>query len=97
MEYRPTLEELYDLGELFKIFGDSTRIRILFALYEREMGVGEIAETLEMSQSATSHQLKVLRASKLVRARREGKSMIYSLADGHVVTILVQGLDHISE
>ena len=97
MEKIPTIEALYDLAELFKIFGDSTRIRILYALYEREMGVSEIADSLGMSQSATSHQLKVLRAAKLVRSRRFGKAVIYSLADAHVVTILAQGMDHISE
>lgn len=97
MERIPSIEVLYDLAELFKVFGDSTRVRILYALYERERGVGELAEALDLSQSATSHQLKVLRAAKLVRTRREGKAIIYSLADGHVVTILAQGIEHIEE
>ena len=97
MEHMKSIEKLYDLAELFKVFGDSTRVRILYALYEKEMSVNELAETLEMSQSATSHQLKVLKTSKLVRNRRAGKTMIYSLADGHVVTILAQGIEHIDE
>ena len=98
MEQMPSVERLYDLAELFKVFGDSTRIRILYALYaQKEMSVNEIAEMLCLSQSATSHQLKVLRATKLVRARRNGKAVIYSLADGHVVTIMAQGMEHIEE
>ncbi len=97
MHRSPSEEALYELAELFKVFGDSTRVRILYALYERSMGVNELADSLSLSQSATSHQLKVLRASKLVRARREGKAVIYSLADGHVVTILAQGMEHVEE
>ena len=89
--------ELYDLAELFKVFGDSTRIRILFELFEKEESVGDIAEALNMTQSAISHQLKILKQSKLVKCRREGKSMFYSLADDHVKTIIAQGLEHIEE
>ena len=89
--------ELYDLAELFKIFGDSTRIKILFVLCDSEMNVGELAETLNMTQSAISHQLKILKQSKLVGNRREGKQIIYFLADDHVRTIIDQGLNHIEE
>lgn len=90
-------DELYDLAELFKVFGDSTRIRILFELFDEERAVNDIAETLRMTQSAISHQLKILKQSKLVKARREGKCMYYSLADDHVRTIIAQGMDHIQE
>lgn len=90
-------EKLYDLAELFKVFGDSTRIRILFVLFEKEIGVTDLAEELNMTQSAVSHQLKVLKQAKLVKARRDGKSMIYSLADEHVRTIIAMGLEHIEE
>ena len=93
----PSDDELYDLAELFKVFGDSTRIKILFALIESEMCVCDIAETLNMTQSAISHQLKILKQSKLVGNRREGKSIIYFLADDHVRTIIGQGISHISE
>ncbi len=97
MQKVPSEEDLYELAELFKVFGDSTRVRILYALYVRAMGVNELAESLGLSQSATSHQLKVLRAAKLVRSKRDGKAVIYSLADGHVVTILAQGMEHVEE
>ena len=93
----PDDEYLYDLAELFKVFGDSTRIKILFALFESEMCVCDIAETLKMTQSAISHQLRILKQSKLVSNRREGKSIIYFLADDHVRTIIDQGLNHIEE
>ncbi|SFV00148.1 ArsR/SmtB family transcription factor [Butyrivibrio sp. INlla21] len=93
----PSEDELYDLAELFKVFGDSTRIKILFALFESEMCVCDIAETLKMTQSAISHQLKILKQSKLVGNRREGKSIIYYLADDHVRTIIDQGINHINE
>ena len=93
----PNEDELYDLAELFKVFGDSTRIKILFALFEAEMCVCDIAETLNMTQSAISHQLKILKQSKLVGNRRDGKSVIYFLADDHVRTIIFQGLNHIEE
>ncbi len=89
--------ELYDLAELFKIFGDSTRIRILYDLMDGEKNVTEISEDLGMNQSAISHQLKILKTSKLVSARREGKAMIYALADDHVKTIIEMGKEHIEE
>ncbi len=90
-------DELYDLAELFKVFGDSTRIRILFVLFEAEVCVCDLAESLHMTQSAISHQLKILKQSKLVKGRREGKSVFYSLADSHVRTIIAQGIEHIAE
>ena len=90
-------DELYDLAELFKVFGDSTRIRILFVLFEKDVCVCDLAETLNMTQSAISHQLKILKQNKLVKGRREGKSVFYSLADDHVRTIIEQGIDHIAE
>ena len=93
----PEEEELYDLAELFKVFGDSTRIRILFVLFEAEVCVWDLAAALNMTQSAISHQLKILKQAKLVRSRREGKSVFYSLADGHVRTIIAQGREHIEE
>ncbi|MBQ7613668.1 MAG: winged helix-turn-helix transcriptional regulator [Butyrivibrio sp.] len=93
----PDDDKLYDLAELFKVFGDSTRIRILFALFEQEMCVCDIAEALNMTQSAISHQLKILKQSKLVGNRREGKQIIYYLADNHVRTIIDQGINHIEE
>lgn len=93
----PAEEELYDLAELFKVFGDSTRIRILFVLFEAEVCVCDLAETLHMTQSAISHQLRILKQSKLVKSRREGKSVFYSLADEHVRTIIAQGREHIEE
>lgn len=93
----PPEEELYDLAELFKVFGDSTRIRILFVLFEAEVCVCDLAQALNMTQSAISHQLKILKNSKLVKSRREGKSVFYSLADGHVRTIIGQGREHIEE
>jgi ArsR family transcriptional regulator len=96
-EQMPDEEMLYDLAELFKIFGDSTRIRILFALFESEMCVCDIAQLLGMSQSAISHQLRALKQSKLVKYRREGKTVFYSLADDHVYTMLGQGMEHIME
>jgi DNA-binding transcriptional ArsR family regulator len=93
----PEVETLYDLAELFKVFGDSTRIRILWALDEEEMCVCDIAYLLDMTQSAISHQLRVLKQAKLVKNRREGKVVYYSLADNHVKQIFEQGLDHIKE
>ena len=93
----PDEETLYDLAELFKTFGDSTRIRILFALFDNEINVGDLANALGMTQSAVSHQLKILKQSRLVGSRRDGKSMIYFLADDHVRTIIRQGLDHVEE
>lgn len=96
-EIMPDETELYDLAELFKVFGDSTRIRILFVLFNAEVCVCDIAETLGMTQSAISHQLRILKQSKLVKSRREGKSIFYSLADEHVKTIIAQGREHIEE
>ena len=93
----PADEVLYDLAELFKIFGDSTRIKILYVLFESEMCVCDIAQLLGMTQSAISHQLRSLKQSRLVKARREGKTVFYSLADGHVRTILDQGMEHVAE
>ena len=93
----PDEEILYDLAELFKIFGDSTRIKILYVLSEAEMCVCDIAQLLGLTQSAVSHQLRALKQSKLVKYRREGKTVFYSLADGHVKTILSQGMEHIEE
>lgn len=89
--------ELIELAELFKVFGDSTRIRILFDLMQGERNVTEITEDLAMNQSAISHQLKILKMAKLVSARREGKSMVYRLADEHVKTIIAMGKEHIEE
>lgn len=96
-ETMPAETELYDLAELFKVFGDSTRIRILFVLFEAEVCVCDLAQVLNMTQSAISHQLKILKQSKLVKSRREGKSIFYSLADEHVRTIIAQGCEHIEE
>ncbi len=93
----PDEETLFDLSELFKLFGDSTRIRILYCLFANEMCVCDIAKLLGMSQSAISHQLAPLKRSKLVSARRDGKTVFYALADDHVRTILGQGIEHISE
>jgi Predicted transcriptional regulators len=90
-------EVLYDLAELFKVFGDTTRIKILYALLESEMCVNDIAEQLNMTQSAISHQLRILKQSKLIKYRRDGKQMYYSLADDHVRMILDQGITHIEE
>lgn len=93
----PDETELYDLAELFKVFGDSTRIRILFVLFEAEVCVCDLAMALNMTQSAISHQLRILKQNKLVKSRREGKSVFYSLADEHVRAIINQGLEHIEE
>ena len=96
-EHMPDEDELYDLAELFKIFGDSTRIRILYVLFESEVCVCDLAEMLHMNQSAISHQLRVLKQMRLVKFRRDGKTVFYSLADGHIETILAQGMEHICE
>lgn len=93
----PEETELYDLAELFKVFGDSTRIRILFVLFEAEVCVCDLAKALNMTQSAISHQLRILKQNKLVKNRREGKSIFYSLADDHVRAIINQGREHIEE
>ena len=94
-ETMPDENELYDLAELFKVFGDSTRIRILYVLFEAEVCVCDLAQALNMTQSAISHQLRILKQNKLVKNRREGKSIFYSLADDHVRSIIAQGREHI--
>ena len=93
----PSEDTLYDLTELFRIFGDSTRIRILYVLFEAEMCVCDIAALLGMTQSAISHQLRALKNARLVTSRRDGKTVFYSLADDHVKTIINQGMEHILE
>ena len=93
----PDEERLYDLAELFKVFGDTTRIRILYVLFESEMCVCDIAELLHMTQSAISHQLRILKQAHLVRNRREGKTVYYFLDDDHVRTVIGQGMEHIEE
>ena len=93
----PGEDTLYDLTELFRIFGDSTRIRILYVLFESEMCVCDIAALLGMTQSAISHQLRALKNARLVRSRRDGKTVFYALADDHVKAIIDQGLEHVSE
>ena len=97
-EKLPQDEVLYDLAELFKIFGDSTRVKILYALLEaEELCVCDIASLMDVTQSAVSHQLRVLKSSKLVKFRKQGKTVYYSLADDHVCRILSQGMEHICE
>ena len=91
----PEEEVLYDLAELFKVFADSTRIRILYVLFESEMCVCDIATALHMQQSAISHQLRVLRNARLVKFRKAGKEAFYSLDDDHVVRLMSQGLEHV--
>ena len=93
----PNAELLDDLAELYKIFVDSTRIKILYTLFTEERGVGDIARLLGMTMSAISHQLRILKQARLVKPRREGKMVYYALADDHVRTIFAQGLDHILE
>ena len=93
----PSEDTLYDLTELFRIFGDSTRVRILYVLFEAEMCVCDIAMLLGLTQSAVSHQLRALKNARLVISRRDGKTVFYSLADDHVKTIIDQGLEHVSE
>ena len=93
----PEEQELLELSEFFKVFGDSTRIKMLYVLMCGEICVCDLAQTLNMTQSAISHQLRTLKQMDLVRNRREGKTVFYSLADGHIKTILSQGLDHIEE
>lgn len=94
---QPPDEILYELAELFKVFGDSTRIRILYVLFENELCVGDIAELLNMSQSSVSHQLRILKDAKLVKFRREGKSIYYALDDDHVYHIIEMGMEHVEE
>ena len=93
----PDDDDLYDLAELFKVFGDSTRIRILFVLFESEMCVCDIAQLLNMTQSAISHQLRILKDANLVGNRREGKTVYYYLSDDHVRAIVAQGFEHLIE
>ena len=93
----PDESELYDLADLFKVFGDSTRIKILYVLFENEMCVYDIASILNMTQSAISHQLRILKQNRLVKFRKEGKTVLYTLADEHVFTILIQGIEHVEE
>lgn len=96
-EKQPDDEYLYNLAEVFKVFGDSTRIKILYALFESDLCVGDIATLLHLSQSAASHQLKILKDAKLVKFRREGKIVFYALDDDHVRNILAMGMEHIEE
>ena len=93
----PDIEVLFELADLFKVFGDSTRLRVMVTLSDSEMPGMEVAEALGMEQSTISHQLRVLRQNKLVRVRREGKQMYYSLDDDHVKKIIEMGMDHILE
>jgi len=93
----PCDELLFDLGDLFKIFGDTTRIKILYLLFETDLCVQDMTELLHMEQSAVSHQLKILREAKLINSRREGKMNIYSLSDDHVRSIIGQGYEHLTE
>lgn len=97
LEHLPDEDTLFDLAELYKIFGDSTRIKILYVLFEEELCVCDIAEALGMTVSAISHQLRLLKGAKLVKYNKVGKSVFYSLADEHVKLILAQGMEHICE
>ncbi len=94
---QPDEENLYDLAELFKVFGDSTRIRILYALIQSELCVGDLAQILNMTTSAISHQLRILKDAKLIKFRRDGKIIFYSLDDDHVRTLLSSGMEHVTE
>lgn len=93
----PSGETLKELADFYKVFGDATRVKILFVLLQAEMCVCDLAEALGMTQSAISHQLRVLKQMKLVKNRREGKTVYYSLADGHIQNIISQGMEHILE
>ncbi|SEF55770.1 transcriptional regulator, ArsR family [Eubacterium ruminantium] len=97
MENMPDEEALYDLSDTFRIFGDSTRIKILYSMFDTELNVGEISKILNLSQSTVSHQLRILKDAKLVKFRRAGKSMYYSLDDDHVRMILSLGMEHLDE
>ena len=97
MEQKPTMETSQQISELFKAFGDTTRVRILWLLLPQEQCVGDIAQALDISQSAISHQLRILKQMHLIKVRREGKNALYSLADDHVRTILQMGLEHVME
>ena len=96
-ESMPDEELLFDLADLFKVFADTTRIKILYALMQSELCVADIPQVVNGSQSAVSHQLRILKQAHLVKFRREGKSVIYSLSDDHVYTMLAQGMTHICE
>ena len=96
-EVMPDEEILYDLADLFKVFSDTTRIKILYSLMPGELRVADIADTIGATQSAVSHQLRILKASRLVKFQRDGKNIMYSLADDHVYTMLAQGMNHICE
>ena len=93
----PDDEVLYELADLFRVFGDSTRIKILYALFESELCVNDIAQVVGISQSAVSHQLRLLKASKLVKFRRDGKTVFYSLDDDHVRSMIALGMEHVEE
>lgn len=97
MTFMPDEELLYDLADFFKTFGDTTRVKILYALMEQDLYVADLAEAIGATQSAVSHQLRTLKQSRLVRAKREGKNVVYSLSDDHVHSILDQGMTHICE
>ncbi|MBQ5951940.1 MAG: winged helix-turn-helix transcriptional regulator [Lachnospiraceae bacterium] len=97
IENMPPEEILYELSDLFRIFGDSTRIKILYAMMDGELCVGDIADGLALSQSTVSHQLRILKNAKLVRFRREGKNIYYALDDDHIRTILSTGMEHLEE
>ena len=97
LKVMPKDQQLMDLADFFKIFGDPTRVRMLYVLSQSEMCVCDIANLLQMGQSAISHQLRVLKQMRLVKSRRDGKTVFYSLADGHIETILAQGMEHICE
>ncbi|MCI8611422.1 MAG: helix-turn-helix transcriptional regulator [Clostridiales bacterium] len=96
-ERLPDEEVLYDLAELYKIFGDTTRVKLLYILFEGEMCVQHLAELLQVSQSAVSHQLRILKGARLVKYRRDGKTVYYALADDHVREIIECGMEHITE
>lgn len=96
-ECMPDEELLYELADLFKVFGDTTRIKILYALMEQDLCVADLAEIIGASQSAVSHQLRTLKQARLVKFQRDGKNVIYSLSDDHVYTVLAQGMTHICE
>ena len=96
-DHMPDEDQLYDLAEVFKVFGDSTRIKILYVLFEAELCVCDIASLLNMSQSAISHQLRFLKQARLVKSRKNGKTVYYALCDDHIQTILAQGIAHVQE
>ena len=97
VDQMPDEELLYELADLFKVFGDTTRIKILYALMDKDLRVQEIADLIGATQSAVSHQLRTLKQARLVKFQREGKNVIYSLSDDHVYTMLAQGMTHICE